>query len=170
MPYLQTDRLTIIPFSFDLIKAMANKKELEKLLHVEVPREFENVQFEDFLPFHLDDTDIAKVNCKWEGILIHTSDEKVIGTMGFKNTGDASGNLEVGYHLIPDYRNKGYAVEMANALVSWVFSDKSKEENADSENIDAVMKRLGLSRLKVQQNVAKDKINEEKFIKKNKYI
>jgi [ribosomal protein S5]-alanine N-acetyltransferase len=165
MPYLQTDRLTIIPFSFDLIKAMTNKKELEKLLHVEVPEEFNNVQFEQFLPFHL--TDAAISSHRWEGILIHTSDEKVIGTMGYNNL-EATNNLEVGYQLIPDYRNKGYAIEMASALVSWAFPDK--ESNEDKEEMNNVMDRIGLSKLTVESHLLKNKIDEEKFIKENEYM
>ncbi|WP_273835566.1 GNAT family N-acetyltransferase [Guptibacillus sedimenti] len=165
MPYLQTDRLTIIPFSFDLIKAMTNKKELEKLLHVEVPEEFNNVQFEQFLPFHLTDGTIS--SHRWEGILIHTSDEKVIGTMGYNNL-EATNNLEVGYHLIPDYRNKGYAIEMASALVSWAFPDK--ENNEGKEEMNNVMDRIGLSKLTVEPHLLKNKIDEEKFIKENEYM
>ncbi|WP_165999889.1 GNAT family N-acetyltransferase [Bacillus sp. Cs-700] len=165
MPYLQTDRLTIIPFSFDLIKAMTNKKELEKLLHVEVPEEFNNVQFEQFLPFHLTDSTISSQ--RWEGILIHTSDEKVIGTMGYNNL-EATNNLEVGYQLIPDYRNKGYAIEMASALVSWAFPDK--ESNEGKEEMNNVMDRTGLSKLTVEPHLLKHKIDEEKFIKENEYM
>ncbi len=165
MPYLQTDRLTIIPFSLDLIKAMTNKKELEKLLHVEVPEEFNNVQFEQFLPFHLTDSTIS--SHRWEGILIHTSDEKVIGTMGYNNL-EATNNLEVGYQLIPDYRNKGYAIEMASALVSWAFPDK--ESNEDEEEMNNVMDRIGLSKLTVEPHLLKNKIDEEKFIKENEYM
>ncbi|MCA0173315.1 GNAT family N-acetyltransferase [Bacillus sp. RAR_GA_16] len=165
MPYLQTDRLTIIPFSFDLIKAMTNKKELEKLLHVEVPEEFNNVQFEQFLPFHL--TDDAISSHRWEGILIHTSDGKVIGTMGYNNM-EASSNLEVGYHLIPAYRNKGYAIEMASALVNWAFPDKENQE--DKEEMNNVMKRIGLSKLTVESHILKHKIDEEKFMKENEYM
>ncbi|WP_226659624.1 GNAT family N-acetyltransferase [Pseudalkalibacillus hwajinpoensis] len=165
MPYLQTDRLTIIPFSFDLIKAMTNKKELEKLLHVEVPEEFNNVQFEQFLPFHL--TDDAISSHRWEGILIHTSDGKVIGTMGYNNI-EASSNLEVGYHLIPDYRNKGYAIEMASALVNWAFPDKKSQE--DKEEMNNVMERIGLSKLTVESHILKHKIDEEKFMKENEYM
>ncbi|MYL65633.1 GNAT family N-acetyltransferase [Bacillus hwajinpoensis] len=165
MPYLQTDRLTIIPFSLDLIKAMTNKKELEKLLHVEVPVEFNNVQFEQFLPFHLTDGTIS--SHRWEGILIHTSDEKVIGTMGYNNL-EATNNLEVGYHLIPDYRNKGYAIEMASALVSWAFPEK--ESNEGKEEMNNVMNRIGLSKLTVEPHLLKNKIDEEKFIKDNEYM
>ena len=165
MPYLQTDRLTIIPFSFDLIKAMTNKKELEKLLHVEVPEEFNNVQFEQFLPFHL--TDDAISSHRWEGILIHTSDGKVIGTMGYNNI-EASSNLEVGYHLIPAYRNKGYAIEMASALVNWAFPEKESQE--DKEEMNNVMKRIGLSKLTVEPHILKHKIDEEKIMKENEYM
>ncbi|MGG1687979.1 GNAT family N-acetyltransferase [Pseudalkalibacillus sp. NRS-1564] len=169
MPYLQTDRLTIIPFSFDLIKAMTDKKELEKLLHVEVPEEFKNVQFEEFLPFHLNDSAISRVSHKWEGILIHTSDEKVIGTMGYKNM-EASSNLEVGYHLIPEYRNKGYAIEMASALVHWAFPDEKVNSKVSSEEVNIVMERIGLSKLTVEPPVVKNKIDEEKFMKENEYM
>ncbi|MFP3359631.1 GNAT family N-acetyltransferase, partial [Planococcus sp. SIMBA_143] len=96
-----------------------------------------------------------------------TSDEKVIGTMGYNNL-EATNNLEVGYQLIPDYRNKGYAIEMASALVSWAFPDK--ESNEGKEEMNNVMDRIGLSKLTVEPHLLKNKIDEEKFIKENEYM
>ena len=148
---------------------MTNKKELEKLLQVEVPEEFKNMQFEEFLPFHLNDSSISKVSHTWEGVLIHTSDEKVIGTMGYKNI-ESSSSLEVGYHLIPAYRNKGYAIEMANALVNWAFPDQEADDKVKKEDLNGVMKRLGLSRLTVEPHVVNKRIDEVKFMKENDYM
>lgn len=56
-------------------------------------------------------------------IYIHREDNEVIGDGGFKDRPDENGCVEIGYGLIPEYRNKGLATEAAKALLNHAFSN-----------------------------------------------
>ena len=45
----------------------------------------------------------------------------LIGNGGFKGPPDDEGTVEIGYSLLPPYRNKGHTTEAVQALVSWAF-------------------------------------------------
>jgi RimJ/RimL family protein N-acetyltransferase len=45
------------------------------------------------------------------------------GMIGFKGLPDLLGEVEVGYGMDPEYRNKGYITEAALGLIGWAFAD-----------------------------------------------
>jgi ribosomal-protein-alanine N-acetyltransferase len=57
----------------------------------------------------------------WDGVIIHKRDRVMVGDMGFMGGPDEQGSVEIGYSIIPDYRNQGYATEMAQCLITWAF-------------------------------------------------
>lgn len=46
---------------------------------------------------------------------------RIIGDMGFKGKPQAE-TVEIGYRIIPEAQNRGYATEAANELIKWAFS------------------------------------------------
>lgn len=44
------------------------------------------------------------------------------GLAGFKGAPNASGDVEIGYGIHPDYQNQGFMTETVLALVEWAFS------------------------------------------------
>jgi [ribosomal protein S5]-alanine N-acetyltransferase len=58
----------------------------------------------------------------WTYFPIHKTDNRLIGTCGYKGKPNAEGEVEIGYEIAPDYRNKGLATELANTLVKNAFS------------------------------------------------
>ena len=50
-----------------------------------------------------------------------TGHRVLIGNRGFKGPPGDQGTVEIGYSLLPPYRNKGYTTEAVQALVSWAF-------------------------------------------------
>ncbi len=52
-------------------------------------------------------------------------EREVVGICGFKGRPDAAGSVEIGYSVLPQYRNLGIATEAVERLVSWAFSHQS---------------------------------------------
>jgi ribosomal-protein-alanine N-acetyltransferase len=55
--------------------------------------------------------------------LLGSGEERdVLGICGFKGRPDAAGSVEIAYSVLPQYRNRGFASEAVERLLSWAFS------------------------------------------------
>lgn len=54
--------------------------------------------------------------------LLHVASGMMIGAASFKGPPTADGIVEIAYGVVPDYQNRGYATEAAQALVAYAFS------------------------------------------------
>lgn len=54
--------------------------------------------------------------------------EQLIGICGFKGRPDAGGRVEIGYSILSQFRNRGFASEAVQGLVNWAFSHSSVTE------------------------------------------
>lgn len=55
----------------------------------------------------------------WDGTVIERKTATAIGQMGFKGSPDEEGRVEIGYNINASSEGRGYATEMAKALVAW---------------------------------------------------
>jgi [ribosomal protein S5]-alanine N-acetyltransferase len=55
--------------------------------------------------------------------VIHKIDNMLIGTGGFPGPPDSDGVAEIAYGIAPAYQGKGYATEVANALIDFASRD-----------------------------------------------
>ena len=53
--------------------------------------------------------------------MIRREDRLAVGSMGFKAPPDTTGTVEIGYAVNRSQRGRGYATEMAGALVAWAL-------------------------------------------------
>jgi RimJ/RimL family protein N-acetyltransferase len=53
---------------------------------------------------------------------------EVLGICGFKGRPNAAGSVEIGYSVLSQFRNRGYATEAVERLVTWAFSHQSVVE------------------------------------------
>lgn len=49
----------------------------------------------------------------------------VLGICGFKGRPDATGAVEIGYSVLAQFRNQGFATEAVERLLTWAFSHQS---------------------------------------------
>ena len=54
--------------------------------------------------------------------------EQLLGICGFKGRPDPAGSAEIGYSILSQFRNQGYATEAAQRLVNWAFSHPMVQE------------------------------------------
>ena len=161
MPTLETKRLQLIPFSLDLKKAAMNDRtRLVEMLGVLVPEHWPGPDLAEALPSFVENMEKAPSEPAWDWIAIHRLDNGVIGGIGFMGGPDEDGVVEVGYDIVPEYRNQGYATEMARGLIAWAFQEKGIKLVTAAcldNNIGSikVLEKVGMHRLEPDGNMLK---------------
>jgi RimJ/RimL family protein N-acetyltransferase len=59
------------------------------------------------------------------GTMIDRAERVAVGQMSFRTLQDEAGAVELGYGVNPSYQGRGYATEMARALVQWASQQPS---------------------------------------------
>jgi ribosomal-protein-alanine N-acetyltransferase len=167
MPTIETTRLRMIPLTLERMKlAISDKAKLAEICNVHVPEDWPGADFAGILPSILEQVEKEPLHTTWDGIIIHKADRTIIGDMGLKGGPNEEGSAEVGYSIIPEYRNHGYATEMLQALISWAFIEKGikvitaecLETNTGSIR---VLGKAGLRRVGADGNKLKWEIRRE---------
>lgn len=124
---LNTQHLRMESWTTELADAALNDQaKLATLLGVTVPEDFPNQPVRDFvLPSKVTELQADASHGEWSGIIIHTADNIVIGSMGFKELPNDEGMVEIGYDIVSAYQGSGYATEMAKSLITWAFEQPS---------------------------------------------
>lgn len=91
------------------------------MLHVRVPDNWPT--FPESMPhgYEMLKSDPSALNWGFH-LFIHTIDRMLIGEGGFKGKPDAEGVVEIGYAIVPEYRQRGLATEAARGLADYAFS------------------------------------------------
>jgi len=150
---LETNRLKLIPFALDLKKAtIDDKAKLAEMIGMRVPENWPGRDLAEALPLFVADMEQDPFGSVWDGIIIHKADEVIIGDMGFKGGPNEEGVVEIGYSIIPEYRTRGYATEMALRLISWAFQEQGIKVIAaeclkDNVSSIKVLEKVGMCRL-----------------------
>lgn len=144
MQTIATPRLTLVPFSLDLMQtAIAGKDRLAALLQITILASWPGPDLADALPAFAQNMAKEPNAPTWVGLIIHKTDSTLIGDIGFHGAPDEHGTVEIGYSIVPEYRNQGYATEMATALIHWAFQEpginiitaETRKENTASINV-----------------------------------
>ena len=111
-----------------------------------------------FLQFRLADLAADPAAQPWLGRAIVATDavgRTIIGSVGFHAPPDATGRVEVGYHVEPGYRRQGVATEAVAALFDWAFREHGVHHFRAAVAPDnvaslAVLARFGFRQVGVQ--------------------
>jgi [ribosomal protein S5]-alanine N-acetyltransferase len=118
----ESKRLKLILFSLELKKvAIADKNKLAELLGVRISDSWPGPDLAEALPFFIAEMEKHPSEPIWDSLIIHKDDNTLIGDIGFHGPPDTSGRVEIGYSIIPEYRNQGYATEMTCHIIAWAW-------------------------------------------------
>lgn len=87
-------------------------------------------------------------------LIIHAKERSLLGDLGFRGKLEGEDTVEIGYEVLPEYRNQGYAFEAVQALIEWANKQQGlqriiahcPEDNPASMRILA---KLGMQRLEI---------------------
>lgn len=130
--YLESDRLRLVAASALLVgEDLGGRQRLEAALGVRVPDNWPPELYDHsamaYAARQLDDPLEARWSF-WYLVDRRQDDEVLVGVCGFKGRPDSRGSVEIGYSVLSQYRNQGYASEAVGRLVDWAFSHGSVME------------------------------------------
>lgn len=125
---LKTTRLELIAATGELLRAETNDLErfarlLDARVHPAWAQELDYQELMGSMAQRIEDAPDETGWWSWYFVLRNrlTGSRVLIGNGGFKGPPDDEGTVEIGYSLLPPYRNKGHTTEAVQALVSWAF-------------------------------------------------
>ena len=120
----ETKRLQLIPLTLELMKAtLAGKARLEEQLGVRVPPTWPGADLAEALPVFIAQVEQTEADFAWNWLIIHKEARVIVGDAGFLG-GPRGGIAEIGYSIVPEYRNQGYATETALYLIHWALRQR----------------------------------------------
>jgi len=154
---LQTPRLTLVPFTHELITAAINDRALfAQRLGAHVPDDWPGPDFADLLPMLAQQLAQAPADAPWTRLVIYTADRALIGDVGCHGPPDENGVVEIGYSIVPACRSHGYATEAAQGLIDWLWTQHVARITAgcDVDNVGSirVLEKLGMRRIGQEGN------------------
>jgi [ribosomal protein S5]-alanine N-acetyltransferase len=158
---LETQRLTLLPFTLELKKAtLTERARVSEMLEVEIPDAWPGADLLDALPCFIDVMEKDPAAPVWDGIIIHKAEHIAIGGIGFHGGPDEAGMVEIGYNIIPVYEGQGYATEMALCVIGWAFHTPdihviTAECLDDNIGSIRVLEKVGMRRLASEGNMLK---------------
>ncbi|WP_138415061.1 GNAT family N-acetyltransferase [Aquibacillus sediminis] len=89
------------------------------------------------LPFYLEQINNDPSVIGYGPWLIKGANKKeLIGSVSFKGKPNSLGEIDIGYHIITQYRQKGYATEAVQLLTDWALSQLEVNAITASCSID----------------------------------
>lgn len=132
LSYLDTRRLRMIAATTRLISTdLEGRQALARALGIEVPDNWPPDLYDrQAMAFALEQlTDPAEQG--WSFWYLHLKlpeKEQLVGIAGFKGRPDQRGSVEIGYSVLAQYRNRGFATEAVQGLVAWAFGHQRVSE------------------------------------------
>ncbi len=158
MTTLQSERLMMIPFKLDYLKAIVrDRKSFLELIPYKVSEQWPNADYAEILPFILETYEEDPDLENWSWLIIHKEDQCLIGEMGCKGK-PVDGSVEIGYGIVPEYREKGYATEMATVFSRWLLHE------AGLSVVKADCLKTNIGSIKVLERSGFQKVSEDETL------
>lgn len=123
--FLETERLYLVEWPLEVMEQRLREDDFEadvlagdRTLHVHFPPEWPG----EALGFFERTVREMRENPDYEalgGAIIERASSEAVGGMSFRRDPHRPGTFELGYGINPSHWNRGYATEMARAMVAW---------------------------------------------------
>lgn len=178
MVEVNTKRLKILPLTeYNLELSITNFNKMEKSLGLTVTDENIGIRERNVFKIRLNDVKNNNSKYMWytTWIVILKSENRIIGHIMIKGYPNERGEVNIGYYMQEQYREKGYMSEAINKFICWIFSNvdvtyivaDTLKSNIISQNL---LKKIGMEfykedyecilwRLKKGENIIEDNWN-----------
>lgn len=153
MPLFRSERLLIVPFTPELIRAaLRDPTEVGRALGVRIPGGWPNADEVEMLPAAADAAARDPERIDWGPHLFVREEERtLVGGAGLMGPPDA-GTVAVGYGIVPSEQRRGYATEGTGALIGWALAQPAVHRvsaECEAENVGSigVLRKLGFHQL-----------------------
>jgi ribosomal-protein-alanine N-acetyltransferase len=150
---IETERLVLMPVTAELVHALGEgRATAERLLDARIPDDFPDADLGGFLPIYAESLAADPSGVGYGPWIAVSRDERlVVANGGFFGKPADDGSVELGYATQPDQRNRGYASEVAGALVEWGLEQPNVKRiiaRCDPTNHASirVLEKLGMQR------------------------
>jgi len=165
---IETSNLQLIPCEpLHMATILENKKGLEPLLGVSVPDTWP--VFPEAVPHVYEQlrSDPSSVGW-WTYLFVHAEDRVLVGEGGLKGRPGESNVAEIGYAIVPEYRQRGLATEAARGLAGWAFSHPNvaaveAETLPDGHDSIRVLEKLGMRFVGATDRVLRWRVDKQDF-------
>ena len=165
---IETKNLQLIPCEpLHLATVLRDKESLGPLLGVSVPDTWP--EFPQAVPYVYERlrSDPSSVGW-WTYLFVHAGDRVLAGEGGLKGKPDESGVVEIGYAIVPEYRQRGLATEAARGLARWAFSHPNvmaveAETLPDGRGSIRVLEKLGMRFVCATNEVFRWRLDRQDF-------
>jgi ribosomal-protein-alanine N-acetyltransferase len=163
-----TKNLQLIPCEpLHLATVLRDKKGLEPLLGVSVPDTWPEFPQAVSYVYERLRSDPSSVGW-WTYLFVHAGDRVLAGEGGLKGKPDESGAVEIGYAIVPEYRQRGLATEAARGLARWAFSHPNvtaveAETLPDGHGSIRVLEKLGMRFVGATDEVFRWRLHRQDF-------
>jgi len=158
---IETERLLLLPLSANQLKLwICDIKSLEAELQCSyraepIKGELLNIIKGQISLIELDEANYIYLTF-W--FIIRKDDWTVIGSTCFKNLPDASGEVEIGYGLGPEFESHGYMTEAIRALCKWALKQENiscitAETDIDNPKSHGVLERCDFKVYKTDETI-----------------
>lgn len=123
---VNTERLKIVPLNeYNLELSITNFNKMEKSLGLTVTDKNIGVREKNVFKIRLNDVKNNNSKYMWytTWIIVLKSENRIIGHIMLKGYPNEQGEINIGYYMQEQYREKGYMGEAINKLIHWVFSN-----------------------------------------------
>ncbi|WP_299755976.1 GNAT family N-acetyltransferase [uncultured Pontibacter sp.] len=120
---IHTERLILIPFTLEVTNTLlSGDTSILIKLGLHLTPYWPDQEAIDTFPKIITNLNLVQEPTGFESyMVVHRESMTVIGDAGFKGLPNAEGEVDIGYAIIAQAQNRGYAQETAKGLINWAF-------------------------------------------------